>query len=354
MRLRSVSGALAIASLSALLLAGCAVPPTAARANGPLALGEGVADPSAVDTLPIAVNLVSTLVQLEGFSPYDTTVQTNSPKNAFGERLIEALRIAGYGIQVVDADQGRNYLAYRSSQTETEAGQRIVFEMQLGFVSLSREMSLENGRYVPSSPVTIRGATPGAVALNGSVFVAVPGRPLSYPSGVRFVGNDGEVRSQALYRYTYYPTGEARGDVNAVALDPTRFLRQATGRLYERGNGAEALGIRSAEEFTAFKSLTLRFPSLSDELLGQGNRNALEALTEYFRPTTDRMSILSCTPSRARTDATVARSARVKSELLTLGIPGASVLEPGCPQATPRSIARQGLRVTIERLSGAS
>ena len=334
-----------------LLLGACASAPPEVDVTAPFA-GTGRTTPSSgPSSLPVAVNLVSTLVQLDGYSPYDTTVQTNPPKTEFGERLIEALQIAGYGIQVVSADQGRNYLAYRTLRTETEAGQRVVFEMQLGFVSLSREMALQDERYVPASPVTVRGAAPGPVALNGSVFVAVPGRPLGYPSGVRFLDEGGEVLSEALYRYTYYPTGEARGDVDAVALEPSRFLRQATGRLYERGTGPEALGLRPAADFVPLKSLTLRFPTLSDELLGQGNRNAIEALSRYFQPATDRLTVLSCTPGRERSDATVARSARIKSELLTLGIPGAQVLEPGCPDDTPRSVARQGIRLTLERLT---
>jgi len=343
-----------VALLLGTVLGACQTPgTTSGDATDPAgARGPGRDAPS---SLPVAVNLVSTLVQLDGYSPYDTTVQTNPPRSEFGRRLIEALEIAGYGIQMVSADQGSNYLAYRTSLTETETGERVVFDLQLGFVSLSREMSIVDDLYVPASPVTVRGAAPVPIALNGSVFVAVPGRPLTYPSGVRFIDERGEPLSQALFDYAYYPTGQARGDTRAVALEPTRFLRQATGRLYDRGTGdAGALVLRPAEDFTAHKSLTIRFPSVSDELLGQGNRNALEALGRYFDPANDRLTILSCTAKRQRTDATVARSARVKSELLTLGMPGARVLELGCPQGTSRSVARQGIRVTIERLDASA
>ena len=96
---------------------------------------------------------------------------------------------------------------------------------------------------------------------------------------------------------------------------------------------------------------TKSFLNAGEKLLGQGNRNGLEALVEYFDADRDRLSILSCAPDRTRSDSSIARSARIKSELLTLGVPGAQVQELGCPDGTRRSLARKGIRVTLERLN---
>ena len=343
--LRAVA-ALILSAGVAVLVAACATqasPGDAARA------GEAGEAPS---TLPIAIDLVSVLVQLGGHSPYDTTVQANAPDGAFGERLLEALAAAGYGIQTVSADQGRNYLAHQSTSEFTESGRSDVFEMRLGALSISRRMGIEGGRYVPLSPVEIRGAPPEPVALAGSVYVARPDRPLRYPSGVVFLDTEGGTAASATFDYAYYPTGEARAASAPTAPDPARFLGQATGRLYARDADARAIGLRDDADFAASKVLDLGFPSASTDLLGPGNRNALETLVAFFDPDADRVRIVSCTPDRARDDASAARSARVKSELLTLGLPGARIVEADCPADTPRSVARRGLRVTLERLIG--
>lgn len=313
------------------------------------------ADTTVPDSLPVAVNLVSVLVQLEGYSPYDTTVQVNAPDDAFERRLLDALTIAGYGVQTVSADQGRNYLSARSYPINTSDGRRTVFEFDLGALSVSRDMRLDGGRYVPASPITLRGVPPTPIFLNGSVYVARADRPLLYPSGVRFLDRDGRELSQTRFRYAYFPTGAARTDPDAEAGDPTRFLRQATARLFDRGRtvidgDAAALPLRPAGDFDAYKALTIRFPGTSDQLLGQGNRNALEVLSGFFDASSDRITVRSCAPDRTRDDASIARSTRIKSELLTLGIPGAHVIELGCPSDTKRAQARKGILVTLSRL----
>ena len=354
-------GLVAVVACAALaFLVACAAP----SREGSSVVASGVADRSddSPSSLPIAVELVSVLVQLEGRSPYDTTLQVNAASTAFGRHLAEALRIAGYGLQTVSDDQGRNYLAYSAATRSTEIGRAATFEIRLGALSIARRMTVANGAWVPVGPVTIRGSAPQPVALNGSIHVERIDRPLSYPSGVRFVADaTGETIVETLYRYAYWPTGAARAGSSGAelsALDPRRFLEQATGRLYE--GGSTALALRPATDFGARQSLELRFPTASARTLGADNRRALERLETFVAPGTDRLTIASCERAGARTgasagadtDDSAARSARVKAELLTLGVPGDQVLELGCPvEPDRRPSAGRDVAVVVERLN---
>ena len=338
---------LAVTALGLASLVACAVPP----ADGPPA-SRADASPAAASlddaasTLPIAVELVAVLVQLDGYSPHATTVQANAPRAGFGANLVRALELAGYGIQVVPDDQGGNYLGYGATARETATGGREgAFELRLRGLTIGRRTTLLDGAWVPIAPVEIRGAAPQPVALNGSIHVRRPGRALTYPSGVRFVDAEtSETLAEALHRYAYRPTGDAARADGAAAPDPERFLTQATSRLYDGGGTAFAL--RPASDFAARQVLTLRFPTVSDRTLGADNRRALERLTSFADLATDRFSIASCPADARPTDASAARSARVKAELLTLGVPGDQVLEAGCA-----GTGRPGdLVVTLERL----
>ena len=327
-----------------LALCGCAaVPPDGPTPPG--AAGKG----RAPSTLAIAAELVAVLVQLEGHSPYGTTVQVNAPATAFGADLLEALELAGYGIQPVDADQGRFHLAYAATSRASEAGRLDRFELRIGALGIGREVRLVDGRWVPAGPVTIRGAPVQPVALNGSVHVHRPDRPLSYPSGVRFLSDDGSTTvAEALYRYSYWPTGEAGAASDATAPDPTRFVERATGRLYE--GGRTGLALRPATDFAPRQRLALRFPGPSPSTLGADNRRALARLADFVDPASDRLAIASCTADGRRSDASTERSARVKAELLVLDVPGDQVLELGCPEEGRRPPSDRDVAITLERL----
>lgn len=341
---RTGSGSTVLGALGLVILGSCVVAPEPDATSGP-SVERGEPSP----TLPIAVDLVSVLVQLDGYSPHSTTVQTNPPTSGFGTSLVDALGTAGYGIQLVSEDQGRNYLSYRASSLESESGRRSTFELRLGALVVARQMTRLDGEWVPVAPVVVHGASPQAVALNGSVYVRRPRRPLSYPSGVRFVENGSEgVIAETAYRYSYWPTGEAKTVSGIVPLDPKRFLVQATGRLYDAG--AQAFSLRPADDFTARQSLALSFPTASDEMLGADNRAGLERLASFFDVATDRFSIVACAADVARSASAIARAARVKAELLTFGVPGDQAVEAECPSATKRVPLGRDLIVVLERL----
>ncbi len=298
-----------------------------------------------VSTLPVAVDFVSVLVQLEGHSPYDTTIQFNPPTTELGRSLIEVLEIAGYGLQPVSDDQGRRYLGYDLFVEDTETGRGGTIEMRIGPVSIAREFSVRDDAWVPAGPVTLRGVPLQPIALVGSVYLHRPETALDYPSGVRFAdAPDGEPGREVSYFYAYRPTGTARDAADLPAPDPRRYVRQATERLYEAGDLAFAL--RPSTDFAARQVLVMRFPGASDALLGAENRRALEALVRFYAADTDRLSIAACDADGRRSDASTARSGRIKAELLTLGIPGDQLVEAGCAESTPQGAAT----VTVERL----
>ena len=329
-----------------------ASPPNAAAAlPPPPTVGPITADDDMPSLFPVAVDLVSVLVQLDGYSPYATTVQLNEPMGpGFGEDLVRALRLAGYGLQFVSGDLGRNYLAYSAATRRTERGRRADFEIGLGPLSIARSATVAEGAWVPVSPVTVSGVEPQAVSLHGSIYLTRPNRPLGYPSGVRFVepGVEEPVAA-ALYRYDYRPTGTLRTAASVETPDPARFVERATAGLYEAGERAFAR--RPPTDFEPRQSLGMRFPTASPEWIGPDNRRALETLVGFIEPSTDRLAVASCPAGDESADDAIDRSARVKAELLTLGVPGSQVLELGCPAGDARRTSDdRPVAVTIERL----
>lgn len=347
-----------VGALGWLALVSCAVGPE--RPAAPV---------GSVSTIAVAVEFVSVLVQLDGYSPYDTTIQYNPPATELGRSLVEVLELAGYGLQGVSDDQGNHYLGYSVAARDTETGRRTTIRMRVGSLGIARRFGTSDGVYVPTAPIVVRGAAPQPVALVGSVYVHRPDAPLRYPSGVRFLDDraEGDARddgteageagfdeadvddperivSEVRYDYVYRPTGAARTAPDAPSLDPLRFVSQATARLYAGGRLAFAL--RPPGDFDARQALVLHFPTASDTLLGADNQRALERLVRLYDAATDRLSIASCDAGTARTDVPAARSERVKTELLTLGVPGDQLVEPGCPGAA----AERAVTVTVERL----
>ena len=347
------AGIVAAGWLCAAALAGCAAvstgPSTGSSGDGSEA--SRAAPDEGPSTLAVAVDLVSVLVQLEGHSPYDTTVQVNPPAGGFGADLVRALEAAGYGLQLVGDDQGPNYLGWNVTAIEAETGRQDLVEIRLRDLSVGRRVTRRDGAWVPVSPVRIRGLDPQPVALDGSVYVHRPERALDYPSGVRFLDPDGEeALVETTYRYAYRPTGAAKTAGAVPTPDPMRFVSQATARLYE--GGGTAFAQRPAADFIARQTFALRFPGASHTQLGDDNRRVVGRLVEFFEPARDRFSIVSCSPEGADTDASAARSGRVKAELLTLGVPGDQVLESGCTEPSRLAGTGRDLLVSLERLIG--
>jgi len=105
----------------------------------------------------IATNLVATLVQIPEMRPESATLQISAPVTSFGHAIVRAMEDAGFGLQLVSADQGRRYVSYSKRLSETESGLVTDYMLAVGKVSLSRATTppLLVARKVPELPTLI-------------------------------------------------------------------------------------------------------------------------------------------------------------------------------------------------------
>ena len=317
-------------ALCACALAGCATPVETSDAPAgllPDGGGPGLAD-DAFERL-VATDLVAVMMQLPERSPFATTVQVATPRTAFGAALGESLRGGGYGIQRVSADQGQHHLRHGVVVAEDERGPLTTYALAVGDVALERDYRDVGGATVPSSAVRVRGATPTRVVVNDDVHRR-RGVAATFPSGVVFLGTDGEVLER---REREVRLSEASARAAGERVETERFLVLARANLF--------LGDRLASEpepagaRVPIRQVHLRFADPDALRLGEPNKRALARLRGFYRAATDRFSVTGCSHGRSllwdgtESDA-LARSQRVKEELVRAGVVSGRVREEGC------------------------
>ena len=105
------------------------------------------------------------------------------------------------------------------------------------------------------------------------------------------------------------------------------------------------------------RQVRLRFADAGSLRLGEPNKRALARLRGVYRAATDRFSVTGCSHGRSllwdgsESDA-LARSQRVKEELVLAGIAADQVLEEGCWAGTAHGkLPGRGVVVTHKRLA---
>lgn len=303
------------------------------------------------DEALVATDLVSTLMQLPGSSPFSTTVQVSPPPTRFGVALVEALREGGYGIQRVSEDQGTHYLGYRVIRTETEARPVTTYALSVGGISIERDYKRDGGLLYPDSPLRIRGAAPTRVVVNDDVYRQRGGETV-FPSGTVFLAPSGRAveRREREVRVSAGHAREAGERVNAE-----RFLVLARSNLFLADRLRRSRF--APEELAPYRQTVLRFEAGASLHLGEANKRALERLRTMFDPTTDRFSLTGCSHGKSLLwDGTeslaLARSQRVKEELIIAGIASGHVHEESCFSTRyAERLVPNAVIVTLERLA---
>ena len=313
--------------------------------------------PAAVDgdVALVATDLVSVMMQLPALSPFSSTLQLSPPPSPFGRALGDALGNGGYGIQRVSADQGRRYVSYREVNGAGEGGTWRTYTVRVSGIEIERDYTDEEGRLVPTSPVRVLGAVPTPVVVNDDLHRdrVAPGKV--FASGVVFRDADGLVLERRA-RQVRAGTREARASGERVNTE--RFLVLARANLFH-GDRLRAVEDEHEGKRRAMWQVTLRFPSAESLHLGAGNKRALARLRERFDEGADRLSISGCSHGKSLLwDGTesqaLARSQRVKEELLLAGVPSGLLREEGCFDTRyGAALPPNAVIVTLERYPGA-
>ena len=345
-------GAAALVGLGAVALAGCGALFGEARGTGlriasPEASGAVLAG-DAFERL-VATDLVAVMMQLPNRSPFATTVQLATPRSSFGTALGETLRSGGYGVQRVSGDKGQHHVRYGAVLAEDERGPLTTYALAVGDVSLERDYREAGGTRVPASAVRVLGAPPSRVVVNDDVHRR-RGVAATFPSGVVFLGPDGRV-IERREREVRLSGASARAAGERVETE--RFLVLARARLFLGDRLAaepEPVGTR-----VPIRQVRLRFADAGSLRLGEPNKRALARLRGVYRAASDRFSVTGCSHGRSllwdgsESDA-LARSQRVKEELVLGGVASGRVREEGCfATRYGDELERDTVVVTLER-----
>ena len=340
----------------AVALAGCAAHGTARE--GGVELG-----PDAGTELElVAVDLVSVMMQLPTLSPFSTTLQFSPPPSAFGETLERTLRDSGYGVQRVSDDQGRHYVSYHHRLGTAPSGTTIAtYRLRVAGIEVERDYRRarrgdeRRARFVPASAVRVIGTVPTPVVVNDDLYRGRADAGEGFLSGVLFLDADGVTLAR---RERIVRAGESAARASGERIGTERFLVLARANLFH-ADRLHATPDEHEGERRPMWQVTLHFDGAESLHLGSGNKRALARLRARFDAGADRLSITGCSHGKSllwdgTESQSLARSQRVKEELLLGGVPGRLLREEGCFGTRYGDVlSPNAVLVTLERYPGA-
>ncbi len=277
----------------------------------------------------IATNLVATLVQIPEMRPATATLQVSTPKTAFGHAVVRALEDAGFGMQLVSADQGRNYVSYSKRLSETESGNVTDYALAVGRIRLSREYVVEKQAVYPSSLMNINGTDSIAdINLADDIFTEQGGDGTAFISGARSssgVANpDLRVQTVDVYDFDELPVDKrTRQDL---------VFAQARQRYFERDAQRTAPEL---SRYNKYRRTVLIFDDNKTQMLGNSNKRAVRLLVREFSDD-DIMVIKACQDADGTDKASMSRAIRVEEELAGFGVPTESAYIAPCVRTSYR------------------
>jgi len=276
----------------------------------------------------VATNLIATLVQIPEMRPSTATLQVSTPQTVFGHALLRALEDAGFGMQLVSADQGKNYVSYSKRLSETESGEVTDYTLAVGRIELSREYVVDGDAVYPSSLMNISGTDSIAdISLADDIFIEQGGDGTAFISGA--IGN-----------------GAANPDLQIVTLDVNDFdelpqdkrtrqdlvFAEARQRFFEKDAKRSAPDLA---RYGKFRRTVLIFDDSTTQMMGASNKLAVRLLVREFSGD-DIMVIKACQAADGTDNASMTRAIRVKEELAGLGVPTKSSYIAPCARTSYR------------------
>jgi len=279
----------------------------------------------------VATNLVAALVQVPALRPAGTTLQINAATSAFGNVLVRVLEDAGYGLQLVTADQGRRFVSYRERFAVTESGKVTDFALSIGSVELSREYGRRGENIYPSSLMSVSGSDASIdIALADEVFREQGDAGIAFISGV---SDDTGIGDGSTVRTIDVRELDARPPERRSSLDDVL----AAVRKLDRARDAEA-GAPDLERFDRYRRTVLILGDPTTQRLGSANKRTVRLMARELLPG-DLLAIRACHDADGMNEAARAQAERVSEELASLGVaPGTSWIAP-CVRATYRHVS---------------
>lgn len=276
----------------------------------------------------IATNLIATLVQIPEMRPTTATLQVSTPKTAFGHAVVRALEDAGFGVQLVSADQGKNYVSYSKRLAETESGLVTDYMLAVGKIGLTREYVQENNAVYPSSLMKISGTDSVAdIDLADNIFAEQGGDNTAFISGAQNserANPDLSVKTVDVNDFDELPQDKRTRQDLVFAQARKRFFESDTQR------AAPALA-----NYEKHRRTVLIFDNNSTQMLGSTNKQAVRLLVREFSDD-DIIVIKACQDADGSDTPSLNRGIRVEEELAGYGVPTESAYIAPCVRSSYR------------------
>ena len=276
----------------------------------------------------VVTDLVTAMIQIRSLHPTVTTLQFSEPRTELGKKLLVALENAGYGVQMVDTDQGNNYVSYAVRTAETEAGIVNDYLIKVDEIELRREYNTTQSGIYPSSLMFLKGVSEKTdIVLSEQIFSEQgggelflsgvdPGRSgITDPSAIREVFTDESLRINS----------EKRTEQQVVFTE-ARNTTFENARKYEPTNFA---GMKP------FQRLVLLFPDNVSLTLGLGNKTAVGSMLEKYTEG-DVFEISACDDVDGKNEMAERRAVRVKEEFMSHGVASDAITRAPCTRSNFR------------------
>jgi len=270
----------------------------------------------------IATDMVSVMIQVRELNPLITTIQYSNPVNRFGERLIDKLRLAGYGMQEVSADQGVNYIGYQTRKVQGNRGSITDVLIKLAGIEIRREYNVTDGHVIPASLMFVTGTESfDNIVLNENLFLQ-QSDIIRFESGIEIEMPDSSILASIPRNVGAGSDNKSTGGrQNAILEARKNLLRKSREEIQS-----------SREQYRDLVRALVRFQG-GQLTMGRKNKAVLKKVLADFDQSKDAIFVSSCVADGVAPEQAVERSSRIKEELVLSGVAVDLVVEKGCVQS---------------------
>lgn len=292
-------------------------------------------------------DLISALVQYR--DPINTTLQAGLDMASDDmASVLTAIAEQGYGLQLVDADQGANLIDYSITGIEPTPAQTKRYQLTVGRLELARTYAVLNNRVRPISPLSVAGSR-RVIELNDAQYGddiandALISR-VTYTSAPDVTPEE-TPRISLLQLPLDAPTDTPSLSTNASGLEITNVF-----------DGANNFG-SLLDSYTKVETTRIIFPNDSMRL-GNIGRLKIDVFLGEFEEDEDLIRVIGC--SNGKTNLAIGneglalgRAERVTQELLARGVTRESILDEGCwaPTSAGDRFPSRGVVLELYRAS---
>lgn len=275
-------------------------------------------------------DLVSMMRQV--LDPVHTTIQVGvAEKKADSEIVLRELSESGYGIQLVDADQGAHYLSFdKTIDPESIDEANFEFLIRVGGIEMMRSYTRIGKEDIrPVSPMQIAG-TRTRVKLDDRRFgPTVAEDPLV--SRVDYIGSQLDINEVPVISLLKDPLTiedpALTGGPSLIALNSSKV--EINNRFY----GASAFN-SITDDYERIDRRTIVFANDSMRL-GRGGKQVINVFINEYLEKSDLIGLIGCSNGNTALEIgneglALGRASRITKELVSLGVPREKILDEGC------------------------